>query len=78
MFLPELERAIPEDFPDDVDGADGGPPVSGVVRLLSYRPEKTKHLSRFTHSVMRGASDLSPGLRELIAAFTSARNSCPF
>jgi len=28
--------------------------------------------------VMRGPSPLSPGMRELIAAFTSARNHCPF
>jgi len=28
--------------------------------------------------VMRGPSPLSPGLRELIAAFTSRRNDCLF
>jgi AhpD family alkylhydroperoxidase len=27
---------------------------------------------------MRGPSPLSPGQRELIAAFTSKRNECPF
>jgi len=28
--------------------------------------------------VMRGPSPLPPGVRELIAAFTSRRNDCPF
>jgi len=27
---------------------------------------------------MRGPSPLPPGIRELIAAFTSRRNDCPF
>lgn len=78
MFLPEVAEAVPEGFPEDPDPASDGPPVSGVVRLLAYRPEKTRHLGRFTQAVMRGPSELSPGQRELIAAFTSARNNCPF
>jgi AhpD family alkylhydroperoxidase len=28
--------------------------------------------------VMRGPAPLSPGLRELIAAYTSQKNDCPF
>ena len=31
-----------------------------------------------SQEVMRGPSPLSPGLRELIAAFTSRRNDCLF
>lgn len=53
-------------------------PMSGVRKLIGYRPEKTSQLNRFTQAVMRGPSDLSPGQRELIAALTSARNTCPF
>lgn len=78
MFLSDVARAVPEGFPEAPDGDSDGPPVSGVVRLLAYRPEKTKHLGRYTQAVMRGPSDLSAGQRELIAAFTSARNDCPF
>lgn len=78
MFLPEVRSAVPESLPDGGDEASDAPPVSGVVRLLAYRPEKTKHLARFTQAVMRGPSDLSPGQRELVAAFTSDRNGCPF
>lgn len=53
-------------------------PVPQIMHLFAYRPDRTDFLARFTHGVMRGASPLSPGLRELIAAFTSRRNRCPF
>ena len=46
--------------------------------LFAYLPQATQHLARFTQEVMRGPSPLSPGMRELIAAFTSSRNQCPF
>ena len=49
-----------------------------IWHLFAFKPEATQHLERFTHEVMRGGSPLSPGLRELIAALTSARNACPF
>jgi uncharacterized peroxidase-related enzyme len=46
--------------------------------LFAFRPEMTQHLARFTQQVMREASPLSPGLRELIAAYTSYVNECEF
>ncbi len=49
-----------------------------IYHLFAFKPEATRHLERFTHAVMRGPSPLSPGLRELIAAFTSKRNGSPF
>ena len=55
-----------------------GHPVPQIMHLFAYRPDRTHFLSRFTQGVMRGPSPLSPGLRELIAAFTSRRNECPF
>ncbi len=48
------------------------------MHLFAFRTERTRFLERFTQGVMRGPSPLSPGQRELIAAFTSYRNSCPF
>lgn len=45
---------------------------------VAYRPAATEHLGRFTQKIMRGDSPLTPGMRELIAAFTSYRNDCPF
>ncbi len=55
-----------------------GVPVPQIWYLFAYKPEMTEHLSRFTQGVMRGPSPLSPGQRELIAAFTSSRNHCLF
>ncbi len=53
-------------------------PVSQIFYLFAFKPDRTKYLERFTHGVMRGPSPLSPGMRELIAAFTSQQNRCPF
>jgi hypothetical protein len=55
-----------------------GIPVPQILFLLAYKPAVTDHLTRFSQEVMRGPSPLSPGQRELIAAFTSERNRCPF
>jgi alkylhydroperoxidase family enzyme len=57
---------------------DAGQPVPQIMHLFAFKPEATDHLARFTQSVMRGPSPLSPGQREMIAAFTSRRNDCPF
>ncbi len=55
-----------------------GMPIPQIQHLFAFKPDRTTHLERFTHGVMRGPSPLSPGQRELIAAFTSRRNACPF
>jgi len=55
-----------------------GAPVPQIMHLFAFKPDRTEHLAEFTHGVMRGASPLSPGKRELLAAFTSRRNDCPF
>jgi uncharacterized peroxidase-related enzyme len=47
-----------------------------IWHLFAFRPEMTQHLARFTQAVMREPSPLSPGLRELIAAYTSYVNEC--
>jgi alkylhydroperoxidase family enzyme len=52
--------------------------VPQIMHLFAYKPERTAHLAQFTQDVMRGPSPLAPGQRELIAAFTSRRNDCPF
>jgi hypothetical protein len=80
MFLPDVEQREPR-------GAYAAPimqmraagiPVPQIMHLFAYKPDRTDHLSLFTQGVMRGPSPLSPGQRELIAAFTSRRNDCPF
>ena len=49
-----------------------------IWHLFAYLPSATDHLARFTQEILRGPSPLSPGIRELIAAYTSHRNDCPF
>ena len=55
-----------------------GIPVPQILHLFDFKPERTKFLAMFTHEVMRGPSPLSPGQRELIAAFTSRQRNCLF
>ena len=81
MFLPGVEH-----------NPDANGPYAGMIRMMrqldqpypqiwhlfAFKPEATRHLERFTHAMLRGPSPLSPGMRELIAAYTSVRNQCPF
>ncbi len=80
MYLPEVE-AGPGGGPYGALVAaarsQGAQPPQ-IFHLFAYRPEATQHLAAFTQAVLRGPSDLSPGLRELLAAFTSRGNDCEF
>jgi alkylhydroperoxidase family enzyme len=80
MYLPEVEHAEPRGGYAQPIAAlrAAGAPVPQIMHLLAYKPDRTDHLSRFSEAVMRGPSPLSPGFRELIAAFTSRRNDCLF
>ena len=80
MFLPEVEaNPKPGSWAANIrDMRSAGKEYPQIWHLFAYRPEMTAHLARFTQEVMRGPSPLSPGMRELIAAFTSAANRCPF
>ena len=79
MFLPELQESREGAYAGVIAGlARAGMDVPQIMFLFAYKPERTQHLSRFTHEVMRGPSQLEPGLRELIAAYTSRLNHCPF
>ena len=80
MYLRDVEAKEPEGGYARTIGAlrAAGRPVPQIMHLFAYKPDRTEHLSRFTQGVMRGPSPLAPGMRELIAAFTSRRNDCPF
>jgi alkylhydroperoxidase family enzyme len=80
MFLPAVEHAEPRGpYAPTIQGLRTvGLPVPQIMHLFAYKPDRTEHLARFTQGVMRGPSPLSPGFRELIAAFTSRQNDCPF
>jgi alkylhydroperoxidase family enzyme len=80
LFLKDVERSV-KSGPAGSEFAAmeaQGIPVPQILYLFAFKPNSTEHLSRFTHEVMRGPSPLAPGMRELIAAFTSSRNQCPF
>ena len=49
-----------------------------IWHLFAFAQHATQHLERFTQEIMREAGPLSPGIRELIAAYTSKLNECPF
>jgi alkylhydroperoxidase family enzyme len=53
-------------------------PIPEIWHLFAFKPEMTEHLAKLTEAAMRGPSPLSHGFRELIAAFTSHKNACPF
>ena len=44
---------------------------SKIWDLFAFRNDVTIHLGRFTQGVLREPSSVSPGLRELVAAYTS-------
>jgi hypothetical protein len=80
MFLPEIEQhAGGGPWADGIrQMRDAHVPIPQIMHLFAYKPDRTAHLAQFTQGVMRGPSPLPPGMRELIAAFTSRRNDCPF
>ena len=47
-------------------------------KAFAYMPKASEHLGRFTQEILRGPGAFSPGIRELIAAYTSYKNHCPF
>ena len=81
MFLPDVERNPKNcgwrDAITLMQGT-GAAEYPQIWHLFAYQPEATEHLARFTQAVLRGPAPISPGIRELIAAYTSARNHCPF
>jgi alkylhydroperoxidase family enzyme len=80
MFLPGVEQnPKPGPFLDIIRVArDAGSEYPQIWHLFAFKPEATEHLARFTQEIMRGDAPISPGLRELIAAYTSQGNHCPF
>jgi uncharacterized peroxidase-related enzyme len=54
------------------------PDLPGITGLLATKPAVGRKFTEFVHELMRGPSPLSPGERELIAAFVSSENECRF
>ena len=81
MFLPGVE-GDPKEGPwktlIDLMRQQGAAEYPQIWHLFAYLPSATQHLARFTQEILRGPAPISPGMRELIAAYTSVRNHCPF
>jgi uncharacterized peroxidase-related enzyme len=52
--------------------------VPGIRSLVMFRPDTGKHLYDLAHVLLREPSPLTPGEREMIAAYVSSQNSCKF
>ena len=81
MYLPEIENntAAAGPYAEAIRAMQGvGATVPQIMHLFAFKPASTDPLSAFSQAVMRGASPLPPGFRELIAAFTSTLNHCHF
>jgi hypothetical protein len=80
MFLPGVEAAPkPGAYRDQIEAMRAaGMEYPQIWHMFAFLPQATQHLARFTQEIMRGPGPLSPGIRELIAAYTSYRNDCPF
>jgi hypothetical protein len=81
MFLPEVEKdPKPSPYADAIEGMKrmGKTEYPQIWHLFAFKPKAGDHLARFTQEIMREEAPLTPGFRELIAAYTSKRNDCPF
>jgi hypothetical protein len=80
MFLPRVEQnPQPGPYREAIRKMQSsGGEYPQIWHLFAFRPQAGDHLARFTQEIMRGPAPISPGLRELIAAYTSNRNDCPF
>lgn len=52
--------------------------LPGIRGPMTFRPETAKPLNELVDVLLRGPHTLSPGERELIATFVSARNDCGY
>ncbi len=80
MFLPEVEtNPQPSAWTDSIRMMrEAGAEYPQIWHLFAFKPAATVHLARFTQEILRESAPLTPGFRELIAAFVSAGNHCPF
>jgi hypothetical protein len=79
MFLPEVEQnPQPGPYFDLIQMMRARGEYPQIWHMFAFLPQATQHLARFTQEIMRGPAPLAPGIRELIAAYTSYRNDCPF
>lgn len=52
--------------------------IPGIRGPMTFRPETARPLNELADVLLRGPHSLSPGERELIGAYVSARNDCTY
>jgi uncharacterized peroxidase-related enzyme len=80
LYLPDVEVNLQSGpYRALIDDAKArGAEYSKIWELFAFKNDFTTHLARFTQGVLRHPTTISPGLRELIAAYTSFQNECTF
>jgi uncharacterized peroxidase-related enzyme len=80
MFLRGVEdNPRPSVYRDLIENAKAsGGDYWQIWHLLAFDPEAAHHLAALSHTLMHKECPISPGLRELIAAYTSSLNECEF
>ncbi len=80
LYLPDVEtRHQPGAYQRMIDDARSrGAEYSKIWDLFAFQNDVTIHLARFTQGVLRTPASITPGFRELIAAYTSFQNECAF
>jgi uncharacterized peroxidase-related enzyme len=80
MFLRGVEdNPRPSVYRDLIENAKAsGGDYWQIWHLLAFDPEAAHHLAALSHTLMHNECPISPGLRELIAAYTSSLNQCEF
>ena len=80
IFLAEVEaNPQPGPYADAIAAAkSAGTEFWGIWNILAFRPQAAYHLCELSQELMFREAPISPALRELIAAYTSALNRCDF
>lgn len=52
--------------------------LPGIRGLMAFRPETAGPINALVDTLLRGPGTLTPGERELIAAYVSSRNDCRY
>jgi uncharacterized peroxidase-related enzyme len=80
LYLPGVEdNPQPGIYQDLIAAARGrSAEYSKIWDLFAFQQAFTVHLAHFTQGVLRQPATISPGLRELVAAYTSYQNECAF
>lgn len=79
-YLPGVEAdPKPGVYRDLVEAARGrGAEYSHIWDLFAFQHDTMVHLARLSEGIIRRPATISQGMRELIAAYTSACNECGF